>query len=60
MLSEILRPLKLVKWMVIPVILIFVMIKRPRGLLGFQEIRLPFLERRARAEEEVSHAPAGD
>ena len=60
LLSEILRPLKLVKWMVIPVILIVVMIKRPRGLLGFQEIRLPFLERRARAEEEVSHAPAGD
>ncbi|NPA31565.1 MAG: branched-chain amino acid ABC transporter permease [Chloroflexi bacterium] len=61
MLSEILRPLKLIKWMVIPVILIIVMIKRPRGLLGFQEIRLPFLERRAaKADEEVSHAPAGD
>lgn len=60
MLSEILRPLQLAKWMVIPAILIFVMIKRPRGLLGFQELRLPFLERRAQAEEEVAHASAGD
>ncbi len=60
LLSEILRPLKLIKWMVIPVILIFVMIKRPRGLLGFQEIRLPFLERRSQADKEVAHASAGD
>ncbi len=62
LLSEILRPLKLVKWMVIPIILIVVMIKRPRGLLGFQELRLPFLERReptAKAEE-VPHAASGD
>ncbi len=53
LLSEMLRPLRLVKWMVIPVILIVVMIKRPRGLLGFQELQIPFF-RRWRAERASS------
>lgn len=59
LLSEILRPLKLAKWLVIPVILIVVMIFRPRGLLGFREIRFPFLQPKAKRKE-VGYAVAGD
>lgn len=60
-LSEILRPFQLAKWLVIPVILIYAMIRRPRGLMGFQELRIPFLSRRRQAqEEERAHAAAGD
>ncbi len=58
MLSEILRPLQLAKWLVIPVVLIVVMIFRPRGLLGFREMRFPFLQ--PRPTEEVGYAPASD
>ncbi|GIX46834.1 MAG: hypothetical protein KatS3mg131_1045 [Candidatus Tectimicrobiota bacterium] len=46
LLSEVLRPLKLVKWLVIPVLLILVMVFRPRGLFGFRELRLPFVPAR--------------
>jgi len=58
LLSEILRPLQLAKWLVIPVILVVVMIFRPRGLLGFQELRFPFLH--PQVKEEVGYAPASD
>jgi branched-chain amino acid transport system permease protein len=37
LLSEMLRPLELYKWIVIPLILILVMIYRPTGLLAFRE-----------------------
>ncbi len=37
LISEMLRPLELYKWIVIPLILILVMIYRPTGLLGFRE-----------------------
>lgn len=37
-LSEALRPLELFKWIIIPLILIFVMIFRPYGLISFREI----------------------
>jgi len=37
LISEMLRPLELYKWIVIPVILILVMIYLPYGLLGFRE-----------------------
>jgi len=37
-LSEALRPLELFKWIIIPLILIFVMIFRPYGLISFKEI----------------------
>lgn len=37
-LSEALRPLELWKWIIIPLILIFVMIFRPYGLISFKEI----------------------
>ncbi|HDN79747.1 MAG: branched-chain amino acid ABC transporter permease [Chloroflexi bacterium] len=56
LLSEILRPLKLVKWVVIPILLITVMIFRPMGLMGFREIRPQFL----RPKKEVKYAPASD
>ncbi len=52
-LTEILRPFQLAKWLVIPVILIYAMIRRPRGLMGFQELRIPFLTRRQQAKEEA-------
>ncbi len=60
-LTEILRPFQLAKWLVIPVILIYAMIRRPRGLMGFQELRIPFLVRRRQAQEEArAHAAAGN
>ena len=37
LLSEILRPLELFKWIVIPLMLILVMIFRPTGLIAFRE-----------------------
>ncbi|MDD9304566.1 MAG: branched-chain amino acid ABC transporter permease [Desulfobacter sp.] len=37
-LGEALRPLELFKWIIIPLILIFVMIFRPYGLISFKEI----------------------
>ncbi len=37
LISEMLRPLELYKWIVIPLILILVMIYRPTGLLAFRE-----------------------
>jgi branched-chain amino acid transport system permease protein len=37
LLSEALRPLELFKWIIIPLLLIFVMIFRPTGLIAFRE-----------------------
>ncbi len=37
LLSEALRPLQIIKWMIIPVLLILVMIFRPTGLIAFRE-----------------------
>ena len=37
LLSEMLRPLELFKWIVIPLLLILVMIFRPTGLIAFKE-----------------------
>ena len=37
MLSEMLRPLELFKWIIIPLLLILVMIYRPTGLIAFKE-----------------------
>ncbi len=56
LLSEVLRPLGMVKWIVIPLLLLAVMLFRPRGLLGFREIRFTFLPPR----KEVKYAPASD
>ena len=40
MLSEMLRPLELFKWIIIPLLLILVMIYRPTGLIAFREFSL--------------------
>lgn len=37
MLSEVLRPLEIFKWIIIPLLLILVMIYRPTGLIAFKE-----------------------
>ncbi|RKX75644.1 MAG: branched-chain amino acid ABC transporter permease [Spirochaetes bacterium] len=39
-LLELLRPLAMLKWIVIPVLLIIVMIRRPTGLIAFTEIKV--------------------
>lgn len=39
-LIEALRPLAVLKWVVIPLILIILMLRRPQGLFGFREISL--------------------
>jgi len=44
-LGEALRPLELFKWIIIPLILIFVMIFRPYGLISFTEINAKSLLR---------------
>jgi len=40
LLSEMLRPLELLKWIIIPLLLILVMIYRPTGLIAFREFDL--------------------
>lgn len=53
-LSEALRPLELFKWIIIPLILIFVMIFRPYGLISFKEINAKKLLRsKTRREQGV-------
>ncbi|MBI5959693.1 MAG: branched-chain amino acid ABC transporter permease [Chloroflexi bacterium] len=39
-LIEAFRPLEVLKWVVIPLILIIVMLRRPQGLFGFRELKL--------------------
>lgn len=39
LLGEILRPLEIFKWIIIPLLLILVMIYRPTGLIAFREFR---------------------
>lgn len=51
-LIEALRPMGIAKWMVIPVIIIIFMLRRPWGFIAFRE--LAFLRR------EVKNAPASD
>jgi branched-chain amino acid transport system permease protein len=40
LLMEVLRPLELFKWIVIPVLLIVLMIRRPTGLIAFTEVNI--------------------
>jgi len=44
-LGEVLRPLELFKWIIIPLALILVMIYRPRGLVAFKEFKVENLVR---------------
>ena len=38
-LSEVLRPLEIYKWIIIPLLLILVMLFRPTGLISFTEFK---------------------
>ncbi|MBU1341787.1 MAG: branched-chain amino acid ABC transporter permease [Proteobacteria bacterium] len=51
-LGEALRPLELFKWIIIPLILIFVMIFRPYGLISFKEINAKRLLRSKQKKEQ--------
>jgi len=51
-LMEALRPLQVAKWIFIPVIIIFFMIRRPWGLVSFREFGI--------LRKEVKRAPASD
>jgi branched-chain amino acid transport system permease protein len=44
-LMEVLRPLELWKWIVIPILLIVLMIRRPMGLIAFTEVKVEDLLR---------------
>jgi branched-chain amino acid transport system permease protein len=60
-LMEALRPLEIIKWLVIPTLLILVMIFRPTGLIAFREFDIErMLKPREGPSTEVSHAPASD
>jgi branched-chain amino acid transport system permease protein len=61
LLSEMLRPLELYKWIIIPILFILVMIYRPTGLIAFREFNLYKLlqPKTPREKEEVENvAPA--
>jgi branched-chain amino acid transport system permease protein len=45
LLGEALRPLEIMKWIIIPLLLILVMIFRPRGLISFKEFNIEKLLR---------------
>jgi branched-chain amino acid transport system permease protein len=66
-LSEALRPLEILKWIIIPVLLILLMVFRPTGLIAFTEFDVEDLLRPKNgspslagleAEKEVEHAAA--
>lgn len=60
-LMEALRPLEILKWIVIPALLILVMIFRPTGLIAFKEFNPEHLIKpRSKTTEEVEHAAAAD
>ncbi len=40
LLGEMLRPLEIFKWIIIPLLLVLVMIYRPTGLIAFRELRI--------------------
>ncbi len=58
-LSEALRPLEILKWIVIAVLLILVMIFRPTGLIAFRELKIEdLIKPKTETEEEVEHVAA--
>jgi len=64
-LIEALRPLAVLKWVVIPLILILLMLFRPQGLFGFRELKLnlglrPKPSHGQPTETEASDAAAAD
>lgn len=59
LLSEMLRPLEILKWIIIPVILILLMVFRPTGLIAFTEFDpLALVKPKDERAEEVDHASA--
>jgi branched-chain amino acid transport system permease protein len=56
---ELLRPLELLKWVIVPLLLFFLMLFRPEGLLGHKELTeaLPWLRRFFPSKELKDHAP---
>ena len=65
LLSEALRPFELVKWLIIPVLLILVMVFRPTGLIAFREFDIQKLleprdaPARSRTEPALASPPRG-
>lgn len=58
-LSEALRPLEIYKWIIIPVLLIFIMIFRPTGLIAFKDFDIGrILAPKDTEKDEVDHVPA--
>ena len=59
LLLELLRPLELLKWVIVPLLLFFLMLFRPEGLLGHKELTeaLPWLRRLFPSKELKDHAP---
>lgn len=56
LLSEALRPLEIMKWIIIPILLILVMIFRPTGLIAFTEFDpISLLKPRSITEEGIRH-----
>lgn len=61
LLMEALRPLEVLKWIVIPILLILTMIFRPTGLIAFRELDVEaLLKPREKPAEEVRYAVAAD
>jgi len=61
LLMEALRPLELLKWIFIPILLILFMIFRPTGLIAFKELDVEgLLKPRQKPVEEVEYAAASD
>jgi branched-chain amino acid transport system permease protein len=54
LLGEFLRPLELFKWIIIPLLLIFVMIYRPTGLIAFREFNFKkMIQPKEKSKKEV-------
>ncbi len=61
LLGEVLRPLEIFKWIIIPLLLVLVMIFRPTGLVAFKEFNVEnLLKPKPKPDEEVHHAIASD
>jgi branched-chain amino acid transport system permease protein len=57
LLGEVLRPLQIFKWIIIPLLLVLVMIFRPTGLIAFKEFNVGnLLKPKRKPGEEVRHA----
>jgi branched-chain amino acid transport system permease protein len=58
-LIEALRPLAVLKWVVLPIILILLMLYRPQGLYGFREMKLNLSGIRETSDEDHEEASDG-